>query len=627
MKIGTIIFTSESVSQETLNYWESVGVKYHFLTEPMDILKLLYNTYGVLQCLLEGGGELQKVFNDLDLIDSFVIIKTETSLSQGKPWLIIPKNLNNNFVNYFKRGNMVLVMDDCTRENEGDLIVNAEYITEEMITFIKRYTTGIICVTLTEQRALDLGLSAMVINNTDPRNTAFTITCDSTECSTGVSSKDRLLTIKTILNGTSESLSKPGHIFPLIAKSGGLSERRGHTEASIDLCKLSGLKQIAVICELTNDDGTMMKLKDIIPFALKWNIPVITTEQIYQLGLKKGIYKGIAGSDATASLYDNIKQFPVSFEAKCDFTTRDYGCWQLMSYNTVYGTLKVLQIKINTNRPLVRIHSECFTGDVLNSSHCDCGTQLHLSMELIYKNGNGVIIFPCNHEGRGIGFTNKIHAYNSMNKDSNLNTYSANLLLGFQEDLRDYSYCIDILKDLCLDSFVLLTTNPEKIKALSAFDVTVQSLQCGQLPFNEKYLTTKAKKHGTFKFVESKNGKKIGIVHSSWYLDLIDPFVESIKMDIPIHKIIAVPGSFEIPLAAKQMCEQCDIVVCIGAIIKGDTYHFECMSHTICDALMEIQLSNNKPILNYVLNCYTIGQVQERLKSSTDLLNTLKYFC
>ncbi len=618
MSHDTLIFTSEA-SDDTLRYWDNFGVEWIYLNHitPDEVLTSL-SKRGIIQCLLEGGGELQKVFEDY--IDELVIIQSDVSIPNGKKWLVDQskfkdnKRILSNFdfaLERFKTG-MVIVMDDINRENEGDIIINAEIITEEMITFMKRYTTGIICVTLTEKRALELGLDIMVFNNSDPHKTAFTITCDSKECTTGVSSKDRLLTIKTILSGTSDQLSKPGHIFPLIAKAGGLSERRGHTEASIDLCKLIGLPEVAVICELTNDDGTMMRLNDIILFGKKFNIPIITTEQIYQ-----------------NSYYHVMKDDPViKLEASCELTTRDYGIWKLLSYRCINGIIKVLQKMDNAEKPMVRIHSECFTGDVLNSSHCDCGSQLSKSMEMIHKNGNGLIIYPCNHEGRGIGFTNKVKVYDIMNKDKTINTYEANKMIGYEEDLRDYSYCVSILRDLDYKSFTLLTTNPLKIKALSEFNISVIGLECGGLPFNERYLTDKAKKHGSFKSTNRSisHNKKIGIVHSGWYLDLIDPYVKSIKESVSIEMVRCVPGSFEIPLAVQQMCDECDIIVCIGAIIKGETYHFEVLSQTVCDSLMNIQLKTGKVVLNYVLNCYTIEQVKARLSDSSVVIETIKHY-
>jgi len=279
------------------------------------------------------------------------------------------------------------------------------------------------------------------------------------------------------------------------------------------------------------------------------------------------------------------------------------------------------------SKPLVRIHSECFTGDVINSSHCDCGSQLNKSMELIYQNGCGVIIYPCNHEGRGIGFTNKIKAYQLMKWEKSIDTYSANKLLGFEEDLRDYSHCVSVLKDLKMDSFTLLTTNPYKIQAMSPFDITTVSLDCGSLPFNEKYLTAKAKKHNYFKNNGTFVFKKIGIVHSGWYMDIIGPFVEKLKKEIPIEIVKCVPGSFEIPLEANRLCETLDIIICIGAIIKGETYHFEVLSQTVCDSLMNIQLKTGKPVLNYVLNAYTLTQVKERFTDPVNIVNTVKHFC
>ena len=214
-----------------------------------------------------------------------------------------------------------------------------------------------------------------------------------------------------------------------------------------------------------------------------------------------------------------------------------------------------------------------------------------------------------------------------MKWDRSIDTYSANKLLGFEEDLRDYSHCVSVLKDLNMDSFILLTTNPYKIQALSEFNIEVKGLDCGSLPFNEKYLTAKAKKHNSFKINKVVTFKKIGIVHSGWYMDIIGPFVESIKKEIPIEIVKCVPGSFEIPLEAQRMTNEVDIVICIGAIIKGDTYHFEVLSQTVCDSLMNIQLKTGKPVLNYVLNAYTLTQVKDRFMDPVNIINTVKHFC
>jgi len=621
---GTIMVTTKNVGWDTLKFWESNDVEYivQQTIDIEDLLVYLANKYNVVQCLLEGGGELQSIFDNLNLINKIITLRSVDTLPSGLPWRVNLEKYNNGnsvisdikyAVNHFKSG-MVIVMDDVTRENEGDIIVHADVLTQEMLTFIKNNTTGIICVTLNEKRALELNLPLQVVNNQDPHNTAFTVTCDSINCTTGVSSSDRLLTIQALLDGDSSSITKPGHIFPLIARKGGLSVRRGHTEASIDLCKLAGLKECSVICELTNQDGTMMRRSDIHTFAKKHNLPVITTQQIYELGNRSGLYL-------------NIETIPETiFQASCQLETRDYGTWQLSSYNSVYGTIKVVSYNLDTTQKImVRIHSECFTGDILHSSHCDCGEQLSESFKLIKEYNNGLIIFPSNHEGRGIGFTNKIRAYTLIN--SGVDTYKANEMLGFKDDLRDYGECISIFKSLGVKSMVLLTSNPDKIKCTTQyFKVEPRLLVCGLTKKNEMYMHAKSKRHGTFRLNSSHEvSKKIAIVHSMWYIETMGDYINKLCTALNIESVYGVPGCFEIPLKIQQIIGDYDLIIAVGAIIKGETYHFECISHTITEAIMNIQLKYNKPVVNNILNAYTFQQVEQRFSDPSSIIDTVKY--
>jgi 3,4-dihydroxy 2-butanone 4-phosphate synthase/GTP cyclohydrolase II len=624
---GTLICTTQSVSSDTLRFWDTHGVEYIVHEGPQvnikRMLEQLALNYGVLQCLLEGGGDLHKVFDDSNLINELQIIRSGDNLPHGITWPVDENKYlsgkrifaeTTDAIETFKN-NMVIVMDDTGRENEGDLIVHADIITEDMVTFIKNNTTGIICVTMNQQRALEMDLGLQVVNNTDPYGTAFTVTCDATSCSTGVCSRDRLLTIHALSHGSRSSIRKPGHIFPLIARKGGLSIRRGHTEASIDLCKLAGLKECAVICELTNTSGTMMKLQEIKELSEKFEIPIITTEQIYQECKKTGMY--------------DFNYYPdVLLEAQCQIHTREQGMWELISYNSIYGNVKTFTYNLDsTQKCMVRIHSECFTGDILGSSHCDCGIQLQNSIKKIKEYGNGVILFPPNHEGRGIGFTNKIKAYSIMNKEG-VDTYRANNILGFNDDLREYDLCVSVLKDLNVKSMILLTSNPDKIKAMKKeFEVEPQLLYCGLTDQNRNYLHSKSKKHGTFKLGLSETPQKdvrIAIVHSMWYSNIINSYIENISRELGIRDIYGVPGCFEIPLHIQQIIKDYDIIIAVGAIIKGETYHFEVISQTICNSLMDLQLKYNKPVVNVVLNCYTIDQVIERF-SNNSIVDTVQF--
>ena len=271
--------------------------------------------------------------------------------------------------------------------------------------FIQNYTTGIMCAVISSEKAIRLGLPPMVKNNTDNHQTAFTVSCDSDDTSTGVSAEDRNRTLKAIYN-ENVKLRKPGHIFPLVANPGGLSVRRGHTEASYDLNRIcfkdNHNSEVSLICELVNNNGVMMRYPSARKLAKLYNIPIIHINQIKEVGDAIGLYKTAVSVDTSI----------ITKLATCNLKT-SYGDWSLMAFSSELGAEpnRVLVMDKSTNKPLVRIHSECFTGDVLSSKHCDCGAQLKWSMNEIFKNGNGVIIFPSGHEGRGIGFTEKIKAY------------------------------------------------------------------------------------------------------------------------------------------------------------------------------------------------------------------------
>lgn len=289
-------------------------------------------------------------------------------------------------------------------------------------------------------------------------------------------------------------------------------------------------------------------------------------------------------------------------------------------------------MNISKEKPIVRIHSECFTGDVLSSKHCDCGPQLNESMRMIAENGNGVIIFPSNHEGRGIGFTNKIRAYHLMQHEE-VDTYEANKKLGFEEDLRNYDECKTILEYLQIDNFKLLSSNPSKINSLQNMNFEYENLICGLCETNSEYLIAKAKKHGIFalpiKHSQIHLNKKIAVIHASWYENLIIPFVKDIQhsLTIPDEYIHVVPGCFELPLVAKRLSSEYDCIIAIGVVLKGDTYHFECISDAVTQGFMNVQLETNVPIIDGVLSCYTIEQVEERLKNPQGIIDTTKFLC
>lgn len=386
-------------------------------------------------------------------------------------------------IEIIKNGGMVIVADDESRENEGDLICSAEKATPEMINFMMSKAKGIVCVPITEEKAVKLGLDNMVKNNTDTKGTAFTQSIDADPkygVTTGVSAYDRAKTVNLIASDevTASDFRQPGHIFPLIAKKGGVLKRVGHTEASVDLCKLAGLKEVAVICEIVNEDGTMARRDELRKFADEYGIKFITVAQIIAYRLRHERF--------------------VQRMAKAMLPT-PFGVFDIYAYlNTLDGTEYVALVKgleDKTKTPVVRMHSECLTGDVFHSLKCDCGTQLDSALQYIDENGSGALVYLRNHEGRGIGLVNKIKAYALQEKGCD--TVEANIKLGFEPDLRDYGVGAQILLDLGLVEFNLITNNPQKIIGLEGYGIKI--LDRVALPpyltkYNERYMKTKQEK-------------------------------------------------------------------------------------------------------------------------------------
>ena len=379
-------------------------------------------------------------------------------------------------INSYKKGQMIIVTDNEDRENEGDLMISSEKITEQDISFMARYGRGLICVSIEQNVAGKMNLPLMSENNNSQYSTPFTISIDAKNgTTTGISASDRLKTIKTLIdeNSSPDDLLRPGHMFPLIAAKGGLFERSGHTEAAVELSKLSGHLGSGVICEIMGDDGTMLHGAALREYGERFKLPLLTIKDLTE--------------------YLHIKQQP-----QATFLPTDYGDFNLYDFSkdTVESMphIALVHKEIDTANPVtLRIHSECMTGDLFGSLRCDCGNQLKKAMEII-NDKKGILIY-LRQEGRGIGFNKKMEAYRLQ--DNGLDTIEANLHLGFKSDERDYSTAGDILKFFNIDKVNLLTNNPDKIKSLKMNGIKINNiipLQVQPNRFNRKYLTTKKEK-------------------------------------------------------------------------------------------------------------------------------------
>jgi 3,4-dihydroxy 2-butanone 4-phosphate synthase/GTP cyclohydrolase II len=381
----------------------------------------------------------------------------------------------------FRRGEMLIVVDDHDRENEGDLIMLAEHATAEKTAFIVRHTTGILCVAITSDQAHRLRLPYMVEQNQDARKTAFTVSVDLAEgVTTGVSAQERTATIRALGSPTSRDTDfiRPGHIFPLIAHKRGLQARVGHTEAGVALAELTGGYPAALLSEIVASDGSMARGATLTAFAQEHQIPVISIADI-------------------KSYQEKLEPLPkVLSYPRYEFQLES-GLWSLATYPSLkHREQVVMRFGAGDKTPLVRMHSECFTGDVVHSQRCDCGQQLKESIAAIEAYGYGYVLYLRDHEGRGIGLTEKLKAYILQNEG--LDTVDANLQLGHSIDSRDWSEAISILKNLGLASIQLLTNNPEKVKAVAESGIACQQIPLHIEPneFNKKYLDTKAARLG-----------------------------------------------------------------------------------------------------------------------------------
>jgi 3,4-dihydroxy 2-butanone 4-phosphate synthase / GTP cyclohydrolase II len=385
-------------------------------------------------------------------------------------------------ISEIKSGRMIILSDSEDRENEGDLVIAAEYADSFAINFMATHGRGLICIPMTEEKLKSLELYKMVATGGDHHGTAFTVSVDAKDgVTTGISAADRAKTIQVLINENSRpnDLVKPGHLFPLQAVKGGVLRRAGHTEASVDLAVLAGLKPAAVICEIMNEDGTMARMKDLEKFSEIHNLNIYTIEDLIR--------------------YRRTKDKLISLEVETKLPT-NYGDFNIRAYSTlVDDKIHIALIKGEIKKSevtLVRVHSECLTGDIFMSNRCDCGPQLHAAFKAIEKEGNGIVLYM-RQEGRGIGIVNKLKAYNLQ--DKGFDTVEANEKLGFAPDLRDYGIGAQILRDLGVDKMKLLTNNPRKIVGLEAYGLEVLDrvpLEIEPVEHNHHYLLTKKEKMG-----------------------------------------------------------------------------------------------------------------------------------
>jgi 3,4-dihydroxy 2-butanone 4-phosphate synthase/GTP cyclohydrolase II len=384
-----------------------------------------------------------------------------------------------------RQGRMVLIVDDESRENEGDLMVAASLATTERVNFMARYARGLVCAPIDEETAKRLQLEPMTLKGSDKHGTAFLVSVDAKEgISTGISAEERAITARLLTNpnARSEDFYKPGHLFPLQARRGGVLKRAGHTEAAVDLARLAGLPPAGVICEVMNDDGSMARLPDLAPFAVRHGLKLIMVKDLI----------------AWRSVREKLVEKVVEVELPTEFGQfRAHAYRGVIEEDDCHTHIALVKGDISgADCVLVRVHSECLTGDVFGSLRCDCGSQLHAALAMIEKEGVGVLLYM-RQEGRGIGIVNKLRAYKLQ--EEGMDTVDANLALGYAPDLRDYGTGAQILMDLGLKNIRLLTNNPQKVVGLEGYGIHIVTrlpLEVEPNEFNKGYLRAKESKMG-----------------------------------------------------------------------------------------------------------------------------------
>ena len=575
----------------------------------------------------------------------------------------------------FRNGIPCVVMDDEDRENEGDIIVPAGALTEEMSTIMINHTTGILCAPMTEERASMLGLGPMLANNQDPKGTAFTVTTDlkptvpkdsglipdladadgETGLTTGVSAYDRMITFKALAHPKARAtdFGRPGHIFPLRAKRGGVPERRGHTEASVDLCRLANCVPVGAIGELVNETGEMKRLDDCKRFGYKFGYPCITIDALVNYLYRKPLAMPTANVAVNLAATCTI---PVTREG------RFLGIWDMSCYVEAgrheHVVLSLGDISASDAVP-VRIHSECLTGDLIGSMRCDCGEQLNAAFRHIADKGVGVIIYMTGHEGRGIGLINKMHAY-QLQSNEGYDTYRANRELGFQDDMRSFDACAEIIKQMGMQSKTvqLLTNSPLKVRGMAALKgnvkIEVVPLLCKHNEYNQRYLTDKRNHEARLRegglasrpenirtslrlsdraHISLVPKLRVAIIQTVWFHTPLKALKKQVirhlnEAGVTSENIctIEVAGAQDIPFAARTVAltGKVDAVLCLGITIQGEVKQaFSCLSSAVSHGVNAVQTETGVPTLFGVIACKQQQQAIDRCSEGSELAYSL----